>query len=51
MKKWDDLLAPFIYGAPGSKILVTTRNKKAALVMNSKMVHQLEQLGLLEIVC
>jgi hypothetical protein len=44
-EKSDDLLAPFIYGAPGSKILVTTRNKNVALVMNSKMVHQLQQLG------
>jgi hypothetical protein len=44
-EKSDDLLAPFIYGAPGSKILVTTRNKKVALFMNSKMVHQLEHLG------
>ncbi|XP_058727811.1 putative disease resistance protein At3g14460 [Vicia villosa] len=41
---WEALQAPFGFWARGSKILVTTRSKKVALVMNSNKLHQLEQL-------
>lgn len=41
---WESLQAPFNYGAPGSRILVTTGNEKVALVMGSTHVHSLKQL-------
>nr|XP_043611551.1 putative disease resistance RPP13-like protein 1 [Erigeron canadensis] len=39
--KWE-LQHPFIVGAPGSKIIVTTRNSTVALVMNSSQSYHLE---------
>nr|ACZ74709.1 CNL-B12 [Phaseolus vulgaris] len=41
--EWKDVRTPLRYGAPGSRIIVTTRDKKGASIMWSK-VHLLEQL-------
>ncbi|XP_054815316.1 putative disease resistance RPP13-like protein 1 [Prosopis cineraria] len=41
---WEVFQTPFNYGAPGSKILITTRNKKVAEVMRSSYMHLLKPL-------
>ncbi|CAL0331188.1 unnamed protein product [Lupinus luteus] len=41
---WERLKAPFVCGAQGSKILVTSRSKKVASAMRCAHVHQLEKL-------
>ncbi|XP_045819769.1 putative disease resistance RPP13-like protein 1 [Trifolium pratense] len=40
---WEDLLLPFNHGSSGSKIIVTTREKKVGNVLNSKL-FDLQQL-------
>nr|XP_043609901.1 putative disease resistance RPP13-like protein 1 [Erigeron canadensis] len=40
--KWELLQRPFVAGASGSKIIVTTRNSTVALVMNSSQSYPLE---------
>nr|XP_043611549.1 putative disease resistance RPP13-like protein 1 [Erigeron canadensis] len=40
--KWELLQRPFVVGEPGSKIIVTTRNRTVALVMNSSQSYPLE---------
>jgi hypothetical protein len=42
--QWMALQIPFTYGAQGSKVLVTTRSKKVALIMQSNKMLQLKQL-------
>ncbi|KAK8469906.1 hypothetical protein PHAVU_004G009136 [Phaseolus vulgaris] len=42
--EWEAVGTPLSYGAPGSKILVTTRSEKVASSMRSE-VHLLKQLG------
>nr|ACJ22813.1 NBS-LRR type putative disease resistance protein CNL-B16 [Phaseolus vulgaris]ACZ74712.1 CNL-B16 [Phaseolus vulgaris] len=42
--EWEAVRTPLSYGAPGSRILVTTRGEKVASNMRSK-VHRLKQLG------
>jgi tRNA threonylcarbamoyladenosine modification (KEOPS) complex Pcc1 subunit len=42
--QWEALQTPFHYGAQGSKIIVTTRNKKVASIMPSNKMFHLEQL-------
>ncbi|XP_054814901.1 putative disease resistance RPP13-like protein 1 [Prosopis cineraria] len=44
-KSWEDLRAPFIEGAPGSRILVTSRNKNVALAAPSDQIHYPHQLS------
>lgn len=41
---WGVLQIPFIYGPSGSRILITTRNEKVALVMNSSHLYHLKPL-------
>ncbi|KAJ7982307.1 Disease resistance protein [Quillaja saponaria] len=41
---WEVLRTPFSYGAPGSKILVTTRSERVALTMRSAQIHHLKEL-------
>ncbi|XP_022632837.1 putative disease resistance RPP13-like protein 1 [Vigna radiata var. radiata] len=41
--KWEEVQKPLVFGAQGSKILVTTRNKEVATIMQSEE-HYLEQL-------
>ncbi|RDX66572.1 putative disease resistance RPP13-like protein 1, partial [Mucuna pruriens] len=41
---WEVLQIPFIYGSSGSRILVTTRSKKVASVMNSSQLLHLRPL-------
>jgi len=41
--KWEAVQTPLTYGAPGSRILVTTRHENVASIMQSK-VHRLKQL-------
>ncbi|XP_042506575.1 putative disease resistance RPP13-like protein 1, partial [Macadamia integrifolia] len=49
-KKWEALTTPFAYGKPGSKILITTRNKGvASIVRTSPNDHCLK--GLSEEAC
>ncbi|XP_020204212.1 putative disease resistance RPP13-like protein 1 [Cajanus cajan] len=43
-EKWEVVQTPLIYGAQGSKILVTTRSKKVSSMMQSNKVHHLKQL-------
>ncbi|MCH89966.1 disease resistance protein, partial [Trifolium medium] len=43
--QWEALQIPFNYGAPGSKILVTTRSLKVASTTRSTKIHQLEELA------
>ncbi|KAJ7947230.1 NB-LRR type disease resistance protein [Quillaja saponaria] len=42
---WEILRRPFNYGAQGSKIIVTTRSKKVALIMQTTPPHYLEHLS------
>jgi len=42
--QWKSLQTPLKYGAKGSKILITTRIKKVASIMESNKIHQLKQL-------
>nr|AAK61318.1 NBS-LRR resistance-like protein J78 [Phaseolus vulgaris]AAK61322.1 NBS-LRR resistance-like protein J78 [Phaseolus vulgaris] len=42
--EWEAVQTPLSYGAPGSRILVTTRSEKVASSMRSE-VHLLKQLG------
>ncbi|XP_057990366.1 disease resistance protein RGA2-like [Hevea brasiliensis] len=44
-KKWDDLKAYLLMGAPGSKILVTTRSTRVALVMGVDSPYVLQGLA------
>ncbi|KAK3415404.1 hypothetical protein EUGRSUZ_H01027 [Eucalyptus grandis] len=41
---WDAFLVPFIYGARGSKIIVTTRNKRVASVARAVSTYPLRKL-------
>ncbi|ESW20983.1 hypothetical protein PHAVU_005G031200 [Phaseolus vulgaris] len=41
---WGALQIPFIYESSGSRILITTRNEKVALVMNSSQLYHLKPL-------
>ncbi|XP_045815632.1 putative disease resistance RPP13-like protein 1 [Trifolium pratense] len=41
---WDRLLLPFNKGSPGSKIIVTTRNREVATSMKSTMLLDLKRL-------
>ncbi|KAL8267702.1 hypothetical protein R6Q59_001500 [Mikania micrantha] len=43
--KWEHLQLPFTVGAPGSKILVTTRKKMVELVMDSVQSYPLDLLS------
>ncbi|KHN37703.1 Putative disease resistance RPP13-like protein 1 [Glycine soja] len=43
-KEWKDLQTPLNYGASGSKIVVTTRDKKVASIVGSNKTHCLELL-------
>ncbi|KAF2320657.1 hypothetical protein GH714_029843 [Hevea brasiliensis] len=45
-KKWDDLKAYLLMGAPGSKILFTTRSTRVALVMGVDSPYVLQGLSL-----
>ncbi|KAB2594931.1 disease resistance RPP13-like protein 1 [Pyrus ussuriensis x Pyrus communis] len=42
---WDLVQAPFTYGARGSKVIVTTRNKSVASIVHTGPIHSLEQLS------
>ncbi|KAJ7947222.1 LRR and NB-ARC domain disease resistance protein [Quillaja saponaria] len=42
---WEILRRPFNYGAEGSKIIVTTRSEKVALIMQTMPPHHLEPLS------
>ncbi|KAJ7969097.1 Disease resistance protein [Quillaja saponaria] len=42
---WEVLQRPFCYGAPGSKILVTTRSERVASTMHSAEILNLKQLS------
>ncbi|XP_045819773.1 putative disease resistance protein At3g14460 [Trifolium pratense] len=42
---WEQLLLPFYHGSPGSKIIVTTRDRHIALVVKSDHQHHLKQLA------
>ncbi|XP_057990365.1 putative disease resistance protein RGA3 [Hevea brasiliensis] len=44
-KKWDDLKAYLLVGAPGSKILVTTRSTRVASVMGVDSLYGLQHLA------
>ncbi|KAK7401688.1 hypothetical protein VNO78_13362 [Psophocarpus tetragonolobus] len=43
-EEWEAVQTPLCYGAPGSKIVVTTRSEEVATTMRSCKVHRLEQL-------
>ncbi|XP_044465073.1 putative disease resistance RPP13-like protein 1 [Mangifera indica] len=45
LSSWETLKSPFIEGAPGSKIIVTTRSKKIAQIMGSSEPYELGQLS------
>ncbi|XP_024040219.1 putative disease resistance RPP13-like protein 1 [Citrus clementina] len=42
---WDKLRRPFEVGAPGSKIIVTTRNQEVAKIMGTVPAYQLKKLS------
>ncbi|XP_024040609.1 putative disease resistance RPP13-like protein 1 [Citrus clementina] len=42
---WDQLRRPFELGAPGSKIIVTTRNQEVAKIMGTVPAYQLKKLS------
>ncbi|XP_062174729.1 putative disease resistance RPP13-like protein 1 isoform X2 [Alnus glutinosa] len=42
---WTILLAPFLAGAPGSKIIITTRNEKVSLMTSTIQPHRLQVLS------
>lgn len=42
--KWDQLRTPFLVGAPGSVVIVTTRNEKVASTMGNVPIYHLNQL-------
>ncbi|KAM7493503.1 hypothetical protein LguiB_028112 [Lonicera macranthoides] len=44
-RKWDQLRTPFLAGAPGSVVLVTTRNEKVASTMSNVRGYHLEKLS------
>ncbi|XP_058078275.1 putative disease resistance protein RGA3 [Magnolia sinica] len=44
-EKWDELWLSFQSGAPGSKILVTTRSEKVAITCESAYMHKLKGLS------
>jgi hypothetical protein len=44
-KVWNDLLrVPLSYGAPGSRVLVTTRNDGVARGLNAQHIHRVDKL-------
>ncbi|KAF2305456.1 hypothetical protein GH714_005490 [Hevea brasiliensis] len=43
--EWNRLQPPFRAGAPGSKIIVTTRDSNVALLMGATKFHYLEQMS------
>ncbi|KAL7619171.1 hypothetical protein Lser_V15G03628 [Lactuca serriola] len=43
--KWELLQSPLLVGAPGSKVIVTTRSTKVALVMDSELSYGLDVLS------
>lgn len=43
--EWNRLQPPFRVGAPGSKIIVTTRDSNVALLMGTTKIHCLEQMS------
>ncbi|XP_057498838.1 putative disease resistance RPP13-like protein 1 [Actinidia eriantha] len=43
--EWDILKAPFMVGACGSKIIVTTRNQSVAFIMRTVPVYNLRQVS------
>ncbi|GLT43045.1 hypothetical protein SLA2020_170190 [Shorea laevis] len=44
-ESWDVLSRPFMAGAPGSRVLVTTRSEKVASIMQTCGVHRLQVLS------
>ncbi|WVZ16954.1 hypothetical protein V8G54_009936 [Vigna mungo] len=42
--QWKALQTPLMFGAKGSKVIVTTRSHKVASIMQSTYIHQLKQL-------
>ncbi|WOG99105.1 hypothetical protein DCAR_0518453 [Daucus carota subsp. sativus] len=44
-KSWDKLVCNLKVGAPGSRVLVTTRNQTVAKTVGSSYIHQLGQLS------
>lgn len=44
-EEWDVLRRPFLAGAPGSRIIVTTRSANVAKTMTRVQAHHLKQLG------
>ncbi|KAJ9541121.1 hypothetical protein OSB04_027627 [Centaurea solstitialis] len=44
-REWELLQSPFVVGAPGSKVIVTTRKTKVASVMNSFQPYNLNVLS------
>ncbi|KAH9750223.1 putative disease resistance RPP13-like protein 1 [Citrus sinensis] len=43
---WVDMSRPFEAGAPGSKIIVTTRNQEVAAIMGTASAYQLKKLSI-----
>ncbi|PWA72255.1 Disease resistance protein [Artemisia annua] len=44
-EKWDSLKCPFLVGAPGSKVIVTTRNSSTTKVMGSVHPYHMKELS------
>ncbi|GKV12650.1 hypothetical protein SLEP1_g23773 [Rubroshorea leprosula] len=44
-EEWEVLRTPFVAGAPGSKVLVTTRNERVASIMTTYPVYHLPVLS------
>nr|XP_023894798.1 putative disease resistance protein At3g14460 [Quercus suber] len=42
---WDRLRGPLKFGAPGSKIIITTRNDRVSLTMGTTKAYQLDELS------